>query len=177
LEKAAQLGSNDAAGFANLGWAYYNAARADARANKSDSARRNTELARQNLEKAVALGPSFIEGPLLNLGMARTDLGDYSGAIDALEKVVKKQPNWAFAWNELGIAYRKKENYKKAIDQYKRATEIDDRFAAAWYNLGEAAIKLDNMGEARRAYQKLVALGQNNFANSLLAMSKGAVRN
>lgn len=176
FEKAVQFGGGNAADFANLGWAYYNAARIDLIDKRIEDARAKTELARTNLEKAVAANPPYIEGPLLNLGMTRTDLGDYAGAVDALSKVVKKQPKWAFAWNELGIAYRKQNKFKEAVEQYKKAVEVDENFAAAWYNMGEAAIAGGNIGDAKKAYQKLVKLGNKNFAGQLELMSKGAVR-
>jgi len=175
LEKAAQL-SGTPADNANLGWAYYNAAMEDTYAKRTAEAKAKTELARAALEKAVAANPSFIEGPLLNLGMVRTDLGDYAGAVSALTRAVQKQPKWAFAWNELGIAYRKQDKYSDAVEQFKKAVDVDPNLASAWYNMGESAIRSNDMSTARKAYQKLIKMGQKNFAGQLELMSRGAVK-
>ncbi|KXK00020.1 MAG: serine/threonine protein kinase [Acidobacteria bacterium OLB17] len=176
MEKAVKLGNGSAIDYANLGWAYYNAAQIDNTDKKAADAKAKTELARTNLEKALAMNPSFAAGPMLNLGMVRTDLGDYAGAADILSKVVKDKPEWAFAWNELGIANYKLNKKKEAIDNYKRAVDEDPGLAAAWFNFGRTSIELGNMGDAKKAYKKLVDLRAMNFANFLELMSKGAVK-
>jgi len=176
MEKAVKLGNGNAIDYANLGWAYYNAAQIDNADKKTADAKAKTELARTDLEKALAMNPTFAAGPMLNLGMVRTDLGDYAGAADILAKVVKEKPEWAFAWNELGLANYKLNNKKDAVDNYKRATDEDPNLAAAWFNYGRTSIELGNMGDAKKAYKKLVSLKAINFANFLELMSKGAVK-
>ncbi len=176
LEKAVEYGSGNTADFANLGWAYYNAARVDGYEKLESEKQTKLALAKAMLEKAVAANPAYVEGPLLNLGMTLTDLGDYAGAVTALTRVVDKQPKWTFAINELGLAYRQQNKYKEAIAQFKKAVERDDNFAAAHYNLGESELKNGNMPGAKKAYERLIKLGRNDFAAQLELMSKGAVR-
>ncbi|MBX3283102.1 MAG: tetratricopeptide repeat protein [Acidobacteria bacterium] len=176
MEKAVKLGNGSAIDYANLGWAYYNAAQIDNADKNTAEAKAKTELARTNLEKALAMNPSFAAGPMLNLGMVRTDLGDYAGAAEILSKVVKDKPEWAFAWNELGLANYKLNKKSDAIQNYKRATDEDPNLAAAWFNYGRTSIELGNMGDAKKAYKKLVNLKAMNFANFLELMSKGAVK-
>ncbi len=86
LEKAVELSGGNTADFANLGWAYYNAARDDGYQKRDTERLAKLELAKTNLTKAVSGNPTYVEGPLLNLGMVLTDLGDYSGAVTALTK-------------------------------------------------------------------------------------------
>lgn len=176
LEKAVELSGGNAADFANLGWAYYNAARIDQIEKREAERMQKLELAKINLQKAVAANPAFIEGPLLNLGMTLTDLGDFAGAVGALTKVVNKEPKWVFALNELGIAYRKQNNFKEAINQFKRAVDKDDKYAEAHYNLGEAEFRNGNIGNAKKAFEKLKNLGRNDLANTLVLVTNGAVR-
>lgn len=175
LEKAAQLSKNSVDD-QNLGWAYYNAARTDLLGKKVDVAKPKLEKAKQYLMQAAAANPKFIEGPLLNLGMVLTDMGDYDGAIVALQKVVDKEPKWVFAINELGIAYSKKKEYKKASELFRRAISRDGKFAAAYYNLGEAEYRNGNLGETKKAYQTLKKLGRNDLAVQLELITGGAVR-
>lgn len=175
LEKAVELGGGNTADFSNLGWAYYNAARDDGYQKREADRLAKLELARTNLVKAVAGNPTYVEGPLLNLGMTLTDLGDYPGAVNALTKATQKQPKWAFAFNELGIAYRKQDKFKEAADNFRRAVETDDNLVAAHYNLGEAEIRNGNISAAKKEHQKLKKMGQINMANQLELLSKGAV--
>lgn len=175
LEKAVELGGGNNADFANLGWAYYNAARVDGYQKRDADRIAKLQLAKTNLSKAVAGNPSYIEGPLLNLGMTLTDLGDFAGAANALTKVIQKQSKWAFAFNELGIAYRKQDKLREAVDNFRKAIERDDNLVAAHFNLGEAEFRSGNISAAKKEYQKLKKMGQNNMAGQLELISKGAV--
>lgn len=175
LEKGVELGGNPM-DYANLGWAYYNAARIDFGDKREADGRAKLELAKTNLQKAIAAKPSFVAGPLLNLGMTLTDLGDYVGAVDALTKAVENEPKWVFALNELGIAYRKQNKLKEAANQFRRATEKDDQFAAAYFNLAEAEFKAGNKVEAKKAYEKLKTIGRNDLATQLEVQTGGAIR-
>lgn len=174
LEKAVELGGGNSVDYSNLGWAYYSAARVDFYAKQDAEAKLKLQQAKLNLEKAVASNPQWVQGPMLNLGMTLTDLGDYAGAADMLKKVVAKEP-WPFALNELGIAYRKQNNYKEAINQFRRAIDKDDSFAAAHYNLGESEFRNGNLGNAKKEYQKLKKLGREDLAGQLMIISNGAV--
>lgn len=175
LEKASAITQNNV-DTANLGWAYYNAAKNDIANKQPELARAKLEKAREALQKAAYSSPKYIEGPLLNLGMTLTDLGDYPGAVDALTRVVAKQPKWLFAINELGIAYRKQNNFKEAAKQFRRATEQDDKYVIAHYNLAEAEFRAGNLGEAQKAYNKVKQLGRKDLAAQLQLISGGALR-
>ena len=175
LESSAAITQNTL-DYANLGWAYYNSAKVDIAHKQPELARPKLEKAKENLQKAAFSSPKFIEGPLLNLGMTLTDLGDYAGAIDAFTRVIEKQPKWLFAVNELGIAYRKQDNFPKAIEQFRKAIGKDDKYAVAHYNLGEALVRSGNVPEAKKEFEKLQKLGARNLALQLDLVSGGAVR-
>lgn len=96
LEKAVELGGGNTADFMPLGWAYYNAARIDQYEKRESRPNVEASISKTNLQKAVATNPAYVEGPLLNLGMTLTDLGDYNGAVDALTRVVKKGAEMGF---------------------------------------------------------------------------------
>ena len=168
LESAEKIGASgvDAA---NLGWAYYNAARADIAAGRAEQARPKLEKAKLNLQKAATGNSTFVSGPMLNLGMALTDLGEYPAAIDVLKKVIDKEPKWVFAINELGMAYFKQGNFKEAASQFKKATEKDDKFAQGYYNLAYAQFKNGNLGDARKQWDTLKKMGQSDATARSLA--------
>jgi len=177
LEKSAALTSKPVDN-ANLGWALHNAGRADIAAGRADVGRQKMMRARDILKQAVDSNPKYLEGPLLNLGMVYTDLGDYQGAIDTFKKVIAKEPKWVFAINELGLAYYNAGNLKEAVAQFKKAIGRDNKYAAAYYNLGRAEFKNGNIGEANKAHAKLKTLGQAGatLANRLTVETGGAVR-
>ncbi len=174
LEKAILL-SQSSVDYANLGWAYYNWARWDFNHNNAAAAQPRLLKAKENLEIAVATSPKFLEGPLLNLGLVLIDMGDYAGAVKALTRVVEKEPKWAFALNELGVAYRKQNNYKEAVKHFKKAVEKDENFAMAVFNLGEAEFRGGNPGESKKAYDKLIKMGQGRLATKLQIETRGIV--
>ncbi len=175
LEEADKL-STSGVDAANLGWAYYNAARADIFNGNAAAARPKLEKAKVALQRVSNSNANFVAGPMLNLGMALTDLGEYTAAIDVLNKVIKKEPKWAFALNELGLAYRGAGNFKEAARQFKLATDKDKSFAQAYYNLGEAQFKDGNLGEARKAMDQLNKMGATGLAAKLDVTTNGQLR-
>jgi tetratricopeptide (TPR) repeat protein len=174
LEKAASM-TDSPTDYANLGWALHNAAKTDIAFGRQADGRAKLERARDNLQRAVAANPKAVEGPLMNLGMVYTDLGDYKNAQATFKQVTQKEPKWVFAINELGIAYLNDGNYKDAISQFNKAIDRDNKFAAAYYNLGKAQFRNGNLGEARKAHSKLKSLGRADLANRLTAETGGAV--
>jgi len=174
LEKAAAL-TGDNVDYANLGWAYYNAAKKDLADSKQSTSREKLERARANLQKAVNADSRFLTAPLVNLGMALNDLGDYKSAITVLDRVVQREPKWVFAVNELGNAYYGNKEYKAAIDRFNNVVKRDDKFAVGWYNLGRAQFANGNVGEAKKAYSQLRKLGANNLADRLDRETGGAM--
>jgi len=175
LEKSVAL-NNDPANQANLGWVLQNAGRADMASGRPQGREKLTR-ARDILKKAVDSNPKYLEGPLLNLGMVYTDLGEFKSAAETLQRVVQKEPKWVFAINELGIAYLNDGNTKEAINQFRKAVARDNKFAAAYFNLAKAEFKNGNLGEAKKAHAKLKSLGPVGIglANRLTAETGGAV--
>jgi tetratricopeptide (TPR) repeat protein len=174
LEKAVSL-TNDNVDFANLGWAYYNAAMKDMADNKTATSREKLEKARMNLQKVVNVDSKYLTAPMVNLGMALNDLGDYATAIQVLNRVVQREPKWVFAINELGNAYFGNKDYKAAIDRFNTVVKRDDKFAAGWFNLGKAQFANGNVGEAKKAYSQLRKLGANVLADRLDRETGGAM--
>jgi tetratricopeptide (TPR) repeat protein len=173
LESAVALTQN-AADYANLGWAYYKAARVDLDFQRAAEGKAKLEQAKVNLEKVIAMNPPYIEAPLMNLGMTLSDLGDYQGAIPVLERVIDKRPNWVFAINELGRVYYGQKNYKEAAKQFRKAVDKDDKYFWGYYNLAQTEFDAGNKGEAKKAYEKLKSLNP-TLAARLNAITRGAI--
>ena len=57
-------------------------------------------------------------------GMEFMNEGDAENAIKKFTKAVEIDPKFAFAWDNLGISYRKNNQYDKAIEAYQKSLEI-----------------------------------------------------
>jgi superkiller protein 3 len=178
LTKALSI-SSDYIDYTNLGWAYYNAAQDDLKANRKAEADAKLQKAKTNLLEAVKMNQKF-PAIYLNLGITQSDLGEYKDAIVTLKRADELRKNWIPAVNELGIAYRKNNDLENAAKYFRRATEIDANFASAYYNLAETELQRKNTKEAKKAYQKLLQINtprSKYLAVQLEIISKGAVRN
>jgi tetratricopeptide (TPR) repeat protein len=154
--------------YTNLGWAYYNSAQTDLKANRQAEAVAKLKLGRDALQKAVALKPDFAP-PYLNLGITLTDLGEYQASVEALKRGTELRKNWVYAINELGIAYRKLNDFENAAKQFQKTVEIDKNYASGYYNLGEAEVMRGNIKAAQSAHDKLKNLNP-LYANNLRIM-------
>ena len=76
-------------------------------------------------------------------------LGKLDEAIDALEKAVKIDNQFADAYLSLGGMYQEKKNYQAAIDNYEKAKKIDSLYFKD-YNL-PYSINLAGLGEFDKA--------------------------
>ena len=154
--------------YTNLGWAYYNWAQEDIRANRQAEGKAKILLSKEALQKAVALNKNFAPA-FLNLGVAMNDLGEYQDSIEALKRAVELRGDWVFAINELGRAYYELKDYDKAIAQFQKAVEKDKKFDKGYYNLGEAQVRGGYINDARKTLEKLKAMKSVFYAKSLEA--------
>lgn len=174
LEKAVAL-TTDNVDYANLGWAYYNAAKKDFVEHRDALGREKLEKAKVNLQRAVGADSRYLNAPMVNLGMALNDLGEYKSAADVLNRVVQREPKWTFAMNELGMAYYGMKDYKNAINRFNDVIKRDAKYSDAYFNLGKAQFDNGNVGEAKKAYQSLRKIGANMYADRLDRETGGAM--
>ncbi len=166
--KQANAISPDAIDYTNLGWAYYNWAQVDLKAQRSAESKAKTLLAKEALQKAVSLNKDFAPA-FLNLGVALNDLGEYAESVEALKRAVELRKTWVFAINELGISYRQLKDYDGAIKQFQKVVGLDPKFAIGYYNLGESQIRGGNSKDAQKTLEKLKPLNA-GLAKSLEIM-------
>ncbi|HMQ02640.1 MAG TPA: tetratricopeptide repeat protein [Pyrinomonadaceae bacterium] len=177
LEKANQF-SGSGLDTANLGWAYYNSAREDLSFRDEAAARPKLEKARAALQTAASGSNKYSAGPLVNLGRVLADMGDDQAAIDAFNRALKLEPDWAFAMNELGSVYRKQNKFKEAAAQFRRAASKEEKNPVIQFNLAEAEFQSGNLGEAKKAYDRLKKMGPSavEFTQRLERISGGRIR-
>jgi Flp pilus assembly protein TadD len=83
--------------------------------------------------------------------------GDYDDAIELLEKVVRKQPNNADAYNYLGFSHRKLKDFEPAYKYYVKALQIDPNHKGALEYLGELYLETGDVENAEAMLARLKA--------------------
>ena len=138
----------------NAGWGYYNAARFDLAANRDADATAKLELGKTYLETAVQQDPKM-EAAHLNLGATRNSMGDYTGAVAALNAALALNRDWVIALNQLGLAYRGSNDLTNALVQFQRVSTLDANNAFGLVNLGQVYHLTGNKKEAKKVQDRL----------------------
>ncbi|MGD9563429.1 MAG: tetratricopeptide repeat protein [Pyrinomonadaceae bacterium] len=179
LEKAAKH-SPSGVDKANLGWAYYNAAREDLSFGNTAAAGPNLEKARAALQEALSGNSKYEAGALVNLGRVLADMGDHDGAINAFNKALDMGGDLpeGFVYNELGSVYRKQKKFKEAAAAFKKAAQREEKNPVIQFNLGEAALQYGEIDEAKKAYERLKKMGSagSAYAAKLRQLSGGRIK-
>lgn len=151
LEQAVQLSDNPL-DHANLGWAYYNAARADLDIGDRIPGTEKLNLAKGELQKAIAANtnPNIVDGALQNLGAVQNDLGDFAGAVQSLKGVAERHPEWNFSRYALATAYFKVNDFESASKWFRAVLDKDPKYVPALSSLGITEIKRKNKAEVKR---------------------------
>lgn len=95
-------------------------------------------------------------GSWFKKGAALIELGNYSEAIAAYERVIDISPSNASAWNQKGVALALMGRYNESIDSFKKATEIDQMYAVSWYNKGKILTLMSKYEEAIQSYDEAI---------------------
>ena len=73
-------------------------------------------------------------------------------------KVLKIDPNYIDAHNNLGIMFQSLREYHKAKSCYEKIIEIDPGYVNAYYNLGGVFIGLGEYQKAKSCYEKVIEI-------------------
>jgi tetratricopeptide (TPR) repeat protein len=138
----------------------------------------NLGLARlrmNNLEGAAAafkkeLSINFNEpNGLVALGQTQLQLGDYAGAEDSANGVLRLHPTSGLAYYVLGEVYFQTKRMTNAIDAYQQVLRYDEQNAAgAHYNLGRCYAAIGQYPDARKELQEAVRLKPSVLESRLL---------
>ena len=77
------------------------------------------------------------------------------------QKVLKIDPNYAPAHNNLGVIYKNLQENQKARDCYEKAIEIDPIYVEAHYNLGVVFKELGDLQKAKSCLEKTIEINPN----------------
>jgi tetratricopeptide (TPR) repeat protein len=83
---------------------------------------------------------------------------DNDQAIKLLKESIKADPDRFEAYNELGIAYKRKHMYEDAIKTYKEGIKRGDTSAMIYFNLGVSEYRNGNSSDAKTSFKKAISL-------------------
>lgn len=91
-------------------------------------------------------------------GMEYINEGDIENAIIKFSKAVEIDPKFAFAWDNLGISYRKNQQYDKAIAAYLKSLEIYPEGRLPLLNIAIACNLNKQYDEAVKYYNRFIKI-------------------
>lgn len=117
----------------------------------------------QSLKKAVNVAESKIDKVTKNeealdfyhKAIEASKKEDWAEAIENYENAVKKDPSYTYAWDNLGVCYRRVRQYDKAINAYKKSLEVDPKGKMPLQNIPVAYIHKKEYQKAIDAYLEL----------------------
>ncbi|MGD9977706.1 MAG: tetratricopeptide repeat protein [Bacteroidales bacterium] len=72
-----------------------------------------------------------------NRGSAKSELGDFFGAISDYQKAIEIKPDFSMAYNNLGWVYFEKKDYQKALKYANKSIEVDSENSVAYDSRAE----------------------------------------
>jgi tetratricopeptide (TPR) repeat protein len=96
------------------------------------------------------------------IGACYAEMGDTEGALVHLQKAVHADPEDATDQHNLGMMYARREQFAAALPHLTKAAALLPHHPGAWYDLGRAARRANALDTAREAFEKALALGQDD---------------
>ncbi|MCY4290462.1 MAG: hypothetical protein OXC72_01710 [Roseovarius sp.] len=123
-----------------------------------------------------AEAPDEYSQELLDEGMSRRNASDYSGAIKALDELVKYCPDYAEGYNQRAFVNFLRREYKAALPDLERTLELSPHHIAAMAGQALTLMALERTGEAlvilRRALKLNPWLGERHLLSQLENMGE-----
>jgi tetratricopeptide (TPR) repeat protein len=110
------------------------------------------------VEKTKIASPTSQVLSWFQLGSQMLQAGKNEKAVSAFLEVVRLEPDNAYAWNDLGLAYDDLRQYNQAIHAYQEAIRLKPEDASAWNNLGLVYNHLRQYDQAIHAHQEAIRL-------------------
>lgn len=127
--------------------------------DKFDEAQKAAQESAEQADKAKeSAGRSAQAAPYFYQALNEKDLDK---KIELNTEAIKQNPYFAEAYNNRGVAYRKKGDIPQAIKDYNKAIELNPNYAEAFYNLGNAYYHKEEFNDAIKDYTKAIELNSN----------------
>jgi tetratricopeptide (TPR) repeat protein len=111
-------------------------------------------------ENSVSRDPKALEYYQKGLEAGKNE--DHKAAIEFYKQAVKIDPRFAFAWDNMGISYRRLGDYDKAIEAYEKSLEIDPEGHMPLQNIAVTYQYKKEYQKAVLAYERLAKIDKDN---------------
>jgi tetratricopeptide (TPR) repeat protein len=119
---------------------------------------RDPESAEASIKKAIALDPGHAEARTL-LGWIDSEIrGDFDAAIREYQRVVELRPDVPEAYNNLGVAQKRKGALEQAADSFNQALRRRPDYSAALSNRGWVLAAQNQWDDARRDFESALKI-------------------
>lgn len=119
---------------------------------------RYPQAAESAVRKAIAVDSDHVEARTL-LAWIESDIhGNFDAAIAEYKKVVELRPDFPQAYNNLGVALKRKGALAEAADNFNKALERKPDFGAALSNRGWTFAEQNNWTAARRDFEQALKI-------------------
>ena len=119
---------------------------------------REPHAAEAAVKKALNIDPNHVEAWTL-LGWIDSEIrGDFNAAIKEYSKVVELRPDLPEAYNNLGVAQKRKGDLAQAADSFGKALELKPDYGAAISNRGWVLAEQNQWSDARREFERALAI-------------------
>lgn len=126
-------------------------------------------VANAAFERALQLNVPIIEHHTVYvwIGECLKALGQHDKALSAYREAIRMKPDYAEAFNRIGLVYHLQKDFPNAVIFYEQAARLDPRTGMYRKNVGMAHIAAGKKDDAMKAYNALVSVDA-KLANELL---------
>lgn len=131
------------------------------------------DQALQSYQQALTNDPNYTEGikelgklyfKMATQSSKASERGDlYNQSINNLEKYVAKNPNDAYSYYLMGMAYKRLKNNNKAIEDLSKASQLDPKDFESIYSLAGIYLSMERYSQAIDAYEKALKLKPKDY--------------
>lgn len=120
------------------------------------------KIASNEVEKKHSVSENEEALILYTLGTEESKKNNYKKAAEYYEKALKIDSIFSFAWDNLGVTYRRLEDYDKAIYAYNKSLELDSTGVTPLQNIAVVYLYKKEYEKAIDAYKKLAKIQPEN---------------
>jgi len=119
---------------------------------------RDPQAAELDIRQALALKPDHVEARTLLAWIESEIRGDFASAIKEYAEVVRLRPDLPEAYNNLGVAQKRKAELDSAAASFDQALALKPDYSAALSNRGWVFAEQNKWPEARRDFERALKI-------------------